>query len=118
MSGILGTFGKSPAAKTLAKILHETNDKKNLAKVSKILSNFNTTLNELSKIDSKVGFYLGRVVYMKTKQECEKYPDTFKTYFMNVLTASYRQWLADNNSTTPRKLRADYHGKNNAKNSD
>ncbi len=105
MSGVLGTFGNTPAAKTLAKILHESNDTKNFTKISRMFSTFNRMLHELSSVHTSVRFGLGHLVYKSFRDGCKAYPESVRTYVLNVMAGSYRQWLVENDSLTPRKTR-------------
>ena len=103
MSGIEGTFGKSPAAITLAKIL--ANNEKQLGKVGKTLSTFNMILNELTKVDTKIRFGLAMLVYKKYKALAKTYPMDHATYMSNVISTRYKVWLKESKSTVPYKTR-------------
>jgi hypothetical protein len=103
MSGVLGTFGNSPASITLAKIL--ANDEKQLGKVGKLLSSFSLILHEISKTDTKVRMGLANLVFTQYKTTAETYPDTFKTYLLNVLSMRYKIWLEANKAQIPYKTR-------------
>lgn len=103
MSGINGTFGNSPASITLAKILAD--DEKQMGKVGKLLSNFSRMLREISKTDTKVRIGLGRIVFTQYEITAETYPDTFKTYLLNVLSMRYKIWLEENKGQIPYKTR-------------
>lgn len=103
MSGINGTFGNSLASITLAKILAD--DEKNLGKVGKLLSNFTIILREISKTDTKFRMGLAKMVYEQYKLSCEAYPDTFRTYLLNVLSMRYKIWLDENKAQVPYKTR-------------
>jgi len=100
------TFGDSDAAVTLVKILNENKTNRYIGKnVARLLSEFNRTLHELEKIDSKIMFYLGGLLYKVTITKLDKNPVPINTYSQNVLNTHYKVWLKKNNSTIPYKHR-------------
>lgn len=99
------TFGDSPAAITLAKLINESGVKSH--KISRLLNHFNLTLKELGKIDTKVSIGTARVVYENYKKSCETIPAPFSTYTANVLNTKYKCWLKENKGQVPYKIRKD-----------
>lgn len=103
MSGINGTFGNTAAAVRLATFLAQ--DEKQMAKVGNLLSKFSSTLNELTKMDSRMRLGIAKIVMHHYKHLAENYPSTFNTYLSNVISMRYRIWLENQDSQTPYKFR-------------
>lgn len=93
------TFGDSPAAIVLAKQLNERNIK--LPKINKLLSDFNRTLHELEKIDSRIGLGLAHSSYKSFSEKCKTLPYPFATFTANVLDTNYKKWLKKQDWKTP-----------------
>ena len=101
----LDTFGNTPAAISLARILNETQDSKSSRKVSKTLDNFNFALNEMVKMDKDVMFSVATVVYkyyLDTKLEL---PTLIKSYMNNVLSTQYKKWQIKHGASIPYNTR-------------
>lgn len=100
----LYTFGNSPAAINLVKILNETNFQ--TKKISSIYAKFNHTLHELEKIDSKIAIGLAKILYMNHKAKYfSDYPEDIKTHCLNVLSMYFKVWLKKQNAYKPYKQR-------------
>ncbi len=97
------TFGNSPAAVTLVKIINDNNISP--IKIGKLLANFNHTLKELSKIDTKVSISLVTVFYHQKMEVINTYPIIVKSYLKNVVTTKYRMWLDTQKAAKPYKTR-------------
>lgn len=99
----LGTFGNTPAAIKLVEIAKEENI--SLRKSAKILQYFNTVVNELKDIDSRIKCGIINMVYEKCTNRCDLLNDKIKTYTLNVLNTKYKQWLVSENGQVPYKIR-------------
>jgi hypothetical protein len=93
------TYGDSPAAIILVEKLNSTNIK--ISKIGIILSNFNRTLHELEKIDSRIGLGLAHSSFKTFRESCKRLPLPFSTYTANVLDTNYKKWLLKQNWKTP-----------------
>jgi len=93
------TFGKTPAALVLEKLL--VDDDKNRRKLSTLYGSFGRTLNELSKIDSRIGIGLAKTVTANYILRSEDFPTDIETFFANVISAKYKLWLKEQNAIKP-----------------
>lgn len=87
----LGTFGNSPAAINLAKIMNERDYPSR--KVGRLLESFNRNLNELSKLDKKINIGIGKILYQHYSLKCVDFPTPIDTYTHNVLNTSFKKWI-------------------------
>jgi hypothetical protein len=87
----LYTYGNSPAAVTLAKIINEKNIPSK--KISRLIDKFGYTLNELAKIDRRISFGLAKIIYLQRNDIIKDYPIEIRTYLANVIATKYRIWL-------------------------
>lgn len=99
------TFGNSPAAVALIKLINESDVKP--TKITKILTSFNLLLRELEKVNSRVAFSVAHSMYKSYKKGCEDLPAPFASYTANVLNTKYKCWLKANKAHVPYKNRED-----------
>lgn len=102
------TFGSTPAAFELAKILSEIGDTKLVSRIGKKLNYFNAVLRELTKIDTSVNIELAKMMYLKLLE-----PRSIKgsipldervvTFVNNLLAMRYRIWLEENKGRKPKE---------------
>lgn len=101
------TFGGTPAAFELAKILSEIGDIKLVSKVGKKLSYFNAVLRELTKIDTSVNIELAKMMYLdmlepRTVKGSVPLDERVLTFVNNLLAMRYRVWLKENKGRNPK----------------
>lgn len=100
-----GTFGNTPAAISLARILNETEDIKSLRKVSRRLQCFGQMLNELNEIDPKISPAIVQIIFKKFVDEDMEVPHKVLTYTRNIITGYYRAWMTQNEGFKQKKNR-------------
>lgn len=84
-------LGKSKAALQLSKMLE--NDVITRRKIIKNYNNFSRTLNELSKIDSRIALGLAKTVLEQYRDRSVLYQTNVRTFFFNVIKTKYKIWL-------------------------
>lgn len=102
------TFGGSKAAEILYSNLIELGNPKITAKIGKFTSEFNLTLKELKKIDSRIALGLARTAYNYYLVRADNLPESINTFYKNVISAKFGNWLEEMDSLTPYKFRDDY----------
>lgn len=103
------TFGKSKACERLVEELNKL-DAKTRRKVSSLLNNFDLTIKELYKINSKVAINFGILIYNEYKTSSERHPIQYKTFLGNVITYKYRIFLQNIEAQKRTENRKDYKG--------
>lgn len=101
----VGTFGNTPAAITLAKILIKDENKKYVSRVSRLLQQFGAMLNELSGVDTKVSVGMEHILFHHFIKSCETLPTEIRTFTCNIISMKHRVWNESNDAYTPRKTR-------------
>jgi hypothetical protein len=86
------TFGNSDAAVVLAKILSKPENGNARKNITRMLTDFNRTLNQLKTLDSRVGLGLGRLSYEHYQIWFGKYEGEVQTFALNVLSTNYKRW--------------------------
>ena len=102
------TFGDSPAAIILVELLKEVDDTKLASRVGRIIGEFNWTLNEIAKLDARVGIKLVNNFYKEQLTFIDNIPlipKKVKTFLCNVLTMRVRVWVIENHGGIPKKTR-------------
>lgn len=102
----IGTYGNTPAAIKLVEIINEKNI--NSYPIGKLLCAFNTTLNELTKINSRIGIGLVKMVYMQSSEKAKKLNPEISSYVQNVLSTKYKLWIKERNGNIPYKVRKEW----------
>ena len=101
----IGTFGNTPAAITLAKILAKDEYKKYVGRVSRLLQQFGAMLNQLSGTDTKVSVGMEHIIFKHYLNGCESLPTEVKTFTQNLIAMKHRIWNESNDAYRPRKTR-------------
>lgn len=100
------TFGDTPAAVSLARILSETDDIKSLSKVGRSLANFNELLRELTKVNKDHRYYLAEIALRNLVQnEHRELPVKVESYFKNCVKTAYKKWFNKHQGITKNKNR-------------
>lgn len=100
------TFGKCPAAVSLARMINETNDLKSLRKVGRTLVNFNRLLKELSNLTFQTRMHVAKLAFTDLQSKQYKgLPSKIDSYLRNCIHASYKQWFHENQGIIPNKNR-------------
>jgi hypothetical protein len=97
----LKTFGDSPAAVVLVKIINERNLKFN--RVSRLLEEFNRTLNSVNKLPNQTARILINLYYKDALIRCERFESPLDIYTKNVITTIFKKWFKkykNDNSTS------------------
>jgi hypothetical protein len=97
------TFGDSPAAITLVKIINERG--LNHRKPARLLNRFNKMISDLNHVDVVTSTHIMKLVYHEFMETCESFENPLNSYTQNVLTAKYRQWQIRKNIRIPKKKR-------------
>lgn len=87
-------FGKSKAAFVLYEILQL--DARLSKRVTNLLVSFNSQLNALSVVDTRVSIAIANIVYKSTIEALKRFPDSVKSYAINVARAKYRRFMREN----------------------
>lgn len=108
------TFGDSKAAIVLAKMITPNT---NLSKsIGNFLGGYNRTLNELTKIDSRIALGLGKTVFLQVSKKTEEYPPEINTFLNNVVHTIHKKFQEKLNGLKPYKFRADHPANRSKKN--
>lgn len=97
------TFGDSPAAITLVKIINERNLRSD--KVTNILVSFNSKIRDLNGVNVTTVTYIMSLIYQDHVKKCDSLPKPLNTYTKNVLSTIYKNWQVRKNVRQPRKKR-------------
>jgi hypothetical protein len=97
------TFGDSPAAIVLAKIINERNLK--YKKIAKLLNDFNKTIGDINHVDTTTSIFLMGLIYRNSIDKCNSFDEPLNTYTKNVLSTIYKKWAVRKNAYKPKKNR-------------
>lgn len=97
-------FGDSKAAFILSDLL--SNEKVLRRKVTNYVSQFNHRLNCLYDIsDTHVSIGLARILWVKSKTDCLRFPENMRSFILNVVSSGYKKFLRNLNAQKPKRKR-------------
>lgn len=101
-----GTFGNTPAAIKLAEIINERNIP--YRRIGNLLGTFNTILNEMSNVHSKVSITVVKIIRDKFLLDADKFPLEVRSYVKNLIIGKYRHWMVNNEGGVSRFKRKEF----------
>jgi hypothetical protein len=97
------TFGDSPAAIDMARIINERG--LNHRKPARLLNRFNKIIMDLNHVDLTTSIHVMHLVYKEFFEKCESFEEPLNTYTQNVLSAKFKEWQVRKNALGLKKNR-------------
>jgi hypothetical protein len=97
------TFGDSPAAIDMARIINERG--LNHRKPARLLNRFNKIIMDLNHVDLTTSIHVMHLVYKEFFEKCESFEEPLNTYTQNVLSTKFKEWQVRKNALGLKKNR-------------
>lgn len=97
------TFGDSPAAIDMAKIINETG--LSPRKPARLLNRFNKIIMDLNHVDLTTSIHVMGLVYKESLEKCDDFEKPLDSYTKNILSTTYKVWVKRKNTLQPKKNR-------------
>lgn len=97
------TFGDSPAAIDMARVINERG--LNHRKPSRLLNRFNKIITDLNHVDLTTSIYIMNLVYKESIDKCESFEEPLNSFTQNILSTKFKEWQIRKNAQKPRKFR-------------
>ncbi len=97
------TFGDSPAAIDMARIINEKG--LNPRKPARLLNRFNKIIADLNHVDLTTAIHVINLVYLESHEKCETFEEPLNTFTQNILSTKFKQWQIRKNALGLKKNR-------------
>lgn len=97
------TFGDSPAAVDMARIINEKG--LNPRKPARLLARFNKIIADLNQVDLTTAIHLMHLVYKESLDKCETFEEPLNTFTQNILSTKFKKWQIRKNALGLKKNR-------------
>lgn len=85
------TFGNSPAAITMVKIINERG--LSPRKPARLLTRFDKIIVDINHVEVMSARHIVKLLYKESFEKCNSFNEPLNTYTQNILTAKYKKWL-------------------------
>jgi hypothetical protein len=97
------TFGDSPAAVDMARIINEKG--LNPRKPARLLARFDKIIADLNQVDLTTAIHLMHLVYKESLDKCETFEEPLNTFTQNILSTKFKKWQIRKNALGLKKNR-------------
>ena len=97
------TFGDSPSAIDMARIINEKG--LNCRKPGRLLKKFNKIVADLNHVDVTTAIHVMHLVYKESFEKCESFEEPLNTFTRNILSTKFKEWQVRKNALGLKKNR-------------
>lgn len=97
------TFGDSPAAIDMARIINER--ALNHRKPARLLNRFNKIIADLNHVDLTTAIHVMHLVYKESLEKCDLFEEPLNSFTQNILSTKFKEWQVRKNALGLKKNR-------------